>query len=216
MMAAADARSQARALAARLAAHLRRAGGGLIAVPGGTTPAPLFDALARRDAGWRNVVVTLTDERWVAAWRPASNERLVRRRLLQAQARAARFIPLKTPHSTPHAAIALLSRRLRAAGPPEICLLGMGEDGHVASLFPGAPHGRAMVQAADVEGAAGASARISLSLRTILAARLIVIFIRGREKLAALRRWLAPGAPETPVRALVRARRGPLWLSWSP
>lgn len=213
MIAAANAREQARRLATKLAAHLKRSGG-MIAVPGGTTPAPLFDALARRDAGWRNVTVTLTDERWVSPAHSASNERQVRRHLLRAQAQMARFLPLKSHHAKPSAAIPYLNSRI---APPEICVLGMGEDGHIASLFPGGAHRRAgAVQAVHVKGAAGSADRLSLTLRAILSAKLIVILLRGREKLAALKRWLAPDAPETPIRTLMRARRGPIWVSWSP
>lgn len=218
MIAAPNARVQARSLARRVAQRLRRTGG-ILAVPGGTTPVSFFEALAREDAGWRRVTVTLTDERWVPRGDAASNERQARAHLLQAQARRAAFLPWKTAHASPAAAARFTGAQIARRAPIEICVLGMGEDGHIASLFPGhvpEARGRSRVIAVHVPGAAGSAARLSLSLRAILEARLIVILLRGREKLAALRRWLAPAAPDTPIRALVQARRGPLWLSWSP
>ncbi len=215
MMMAPSARVQARALAARLAVRLRRTGG-VLAAPGGTTPAALFDALARQDAGWRRVTVTLTDERWVSPRAAGSNEWQVRAHLLQAQARAAGFLPLKTSHPRALDAAGAVAAQLAKAGPLQICVLGMGEDGHIASLFPGTAPTRKAVLAVSARGAAGSAERLSLSLRTILAARLVVIFIRGREKLSALKHWLSASAPETPIRTLVEARRGPIWLSWAP
>lgn len=218
LLTATDARTQARRLAARLAPHLR-AHPGLVALPGGASPGPLFDALARTDATWHAQTVTLSDERWISQRSNASNEHAVRARLLKAQARHAHFAPLKTPQPTPRAAQARVAATLDRAGAFTLCVLGMGEDGHIASLFPGdarALRARSATVAVHAPHAAGAPERLSLSLRKILTARLIVIFLRGREKLAALRRWLDPSAPETPIRTLVRARRGPIWVSWAP
>ncbi|MET0183540.1 MAG: 6-phosphogluconolactonase [Caulobacterales bacterium] len=216
LLAARDARVQARGLADRLAIRLR-VNGGTIALPGGTTPGPLFDALARRNANWRRVTVTMTDERWADPKSAASNEALLRRRLFVAQARAAHFVALKTPHSSPSAAAGAVSARLKPVLPLDICVLGMGEDGHIASLFPGADlASRGVAVPAYVAQARGAADRISLSLRAILSARLVVIFMRGREKRDALRRFLRDDAPLTPIKALLEKRRGPIWLSWSP
>jgi len=218
LLTAPDARTQARTLAVRLAHHLRE-NPGLVAAPGGTSPGALFDALARTDARWPAQTVTLTDERWVSPRSAASNERAVRARLLRAQAKKTRFLPMKTAPATPKGAAANIAASLDRASPFTLCVLGMGEDGHIASLFPGdaqALSARSAAVAVHAPNAAGAPARLSLSLRKILTARLIVIFLRGREKLAALRHWLDPASPETPIRTLIRARRGPIWVSWAP
>jgi 6-phosphogluconolactonase len=137
--------------------------------------------------------------------------------LLRARARSARFVPLKTAQTTPSQAAAGVSARLSPLLPFDVCVLGMGEDGHIASLFPGAPlTARRIAVPAYAPGARGAAQRLSLSLRTILSSRLVVILIQGAAKRAALRRHLSPQAPPTPIRALIQARRGPIWISWSP
>lgn len=213
--AAPDARALARLCAGQTAAYLR-AHPGLLAVPGGTTPGPLFDALSAADAGWRRLTISLTDERWLSPRDAASNEHLARARLLRRRARAARFLPLKTPASTPAGGVGRANARLRAAGPFTLCILGMGEDGHIASLFPGAPARRGRVAAVTAPGARGSAARMSLTLPFIASAARVLLFLRGHEKLASLRRHLAPGAPETPIRSLVQRMKAPLFVFWSP
>jgi 6-phosphogluconolactonase len=217
LRAAPNARTQARWLAAQIAAVLERKGGTL-ALPGGTTPGMLYDALARADAGWARATVTLTDERWVPPHSAASNARLLRKRLLVARARRARFVPLKTRHRTAALALGQLRARLAPCLPLAACVLGMGEDGHIASLFPGGfdPSARTPLLAIEAEGAAGAASRVSLSLRTILGARLVMVMIRGDAKRAALARHLAPDAPPTPVHTLFALRRRAISVSWSP
>ncbi len=105
------------------------------AVPGGTTPGPMFDALSAADLDWSRVHVLLTDERRVPADHPRSNERLVRERLLTGRASAAKFVRL-VPESDDWSAA---QEALTAELPLSILLLGMGADMHTASLFPGAP-----------------------------------------------------------------------------
>ena len=107
-----------------------------LAVPGGTTPGPIFDALSAADLDWSRVHVVLTDERRVPADHPRSNERLVRERLLTGRASVAQFIRLVAEDDGDWPAVrAKLSEEL----PISIQLLGMGADMHTASLFPGSP-----------------------------------------------------------------------------
>ncbi len=107
-----------------------------LAVPGGTTPGPIFDALSAADLDWSRVHVVLTDERRVPADHPRSNERLVRERLLTGRASVAQFIRLVAEDDGDWPAVrAKLSEEL----PISILLLGMGADMHTASLFPGSP-----------------------------------------------------------------------------
>lgn len=108
------------------------------AVPGGTTPGPIFDVLSQIDLNWSNIHVLLTDERWVPEDHPRSNTRLVKKRLLVNEAAAATFVPIHADTETPEEALDDLSAGLEPELPLSILLLGMGGDGHTASLFPGA------------------------------------------------------------------------------
>lgn len=107
-----------------------------LAVPGGSTPGPMFDALSAADLDWSRVHVLLTDERRVPADHPRSNERLIRERLLTGRASAAEFVRL-VPETD--ADWAVLRETLSKELPISILLLGMGADMHTASLFPGSP-----------------------------------------------------------------------------
>ncbi|MFP4404142.1 6-phosphogluconolactonase, partial [Rhodosalinus sp.] len=125
-------------LAGELRAALSHRERVLFAVPGGSTPGPVFDALCAAQIGWDSVDVLLTDERWVRPDHPRSNTRLVRERLLVDRAAAARLLPMYQPTDTPDAAVARVTETIAPHLPISVLLLGMGEDGHIASLFPGA------------------------------------------------------------------------------
>ncbi|TAM09084.1 MAG: 6-phosphogluconolactonase, partial [Rhodanobacter sp.] len=140
-----QAAAQASALAERVAAQLRDGiaarGRALVAVSGGTTPAAFFAELARQVLDWARVTVTLVDERWVPDTDPRSNAKLVKETLLQGPAAAATFVPLYTGAATPEAGLADAATRIAALPLPfDAVLLGMGDDGHTASFFPGGDH----------------------------------------------------------------------------
>lgn len=228
-----DAGEMAAALAddivSRLTVAASTRGRAALVVSGGTTPGPVFDLLAQADAPWGRVAVTVSDERWVEADDPGSNEKLVRDRLLVGEAAQASYVALKTAHADPHdpAAEAEVDARLQAmARPFEVAVLGMGPDGHTASLFPGAP---GLEQALDlnspalargigpVPGAAGAASRMTLTLRALTDAHRVVLLFRGEEKLDAYRRATKLGpVAEAPVRAILHQRRAPVALYWAP
>jgi 6-phosphogluconolactonase len=137
-----DCASLVRSLADEIAGWLGEAvaarGAASLVVPGGSTPGPLFDALAGKELLWSAITVTLNDERWVDPADPASNERLVRERLLTGCAAEAGFVGLKTAAATARDGLAEVEARLAAiARPFDVMLLGMGADSHTASLFPG-------------------------------------------------------------------------------
>ena len=225
-----DANAMTTALADKIVAQLsdgvRRRDKASLVVSGGTTPGVLFDVLAKRRAPWGRVFVTPTDERWVSPTDDRSNENLVRSLLLQGEAATATFVPLMTPHGSPAEAEAKIDRAVGAMPRPfDITLLGMGNDGHTASLFPGAKelptaldvHAQALVRAIKPANVALTGPRMSLTLRAILASRAIVILIRGAEKMETYRRALAGhDALAMPVRAVLHQSGTPVEVYWSP
>jgi 6-phosphogluconolactonase len=158
-------------------------------------------------------VVTLSDERCVEAADPASNARGVRERLLVGAAAKAHLLPL-WPEPDPAA--------LRALAPFDAVMLGMGEDGHVASLIPGDPGLPAAMNLASerltVSVPAGLGkppvARISLTLSALLQARAIFLLIAGDAKREVI--LDARAGADLPVKALVSQSRVPVRVLWSP
>lgn len=222
-----DAASLAKALAdhveAALVARLARDGMAGLAVSGGRTPTLFFDELSTRDLAWEKVVVTLVDERWVRETSDRSNARLVRQHLLKNRAAAAKFVPLANDAPTPEAGLFPTNEALEDVPWPLACaILGMGDDGHTASFFPGGDH---LEEALDPNGALGllpmhapdaGEPRITLTLPVLLAADSLALHIQGEDKSEVLAKAQAAG-PETdmPIRAVLRAPR-PLDIFWCP
>ncbi len=194
----------------------------VLVVSGGRSPVPLFQALASQPLDWARVAVTLADERWVAPDDPDSNEALVRDHLLKGRAAEARMVPLYTGGATPEAAVSTVSAALdRLTKPFSQVILGMGEDGHTASLFPGAAelaHGlstEAPVLA--VRPPYAPHARLSLSLHALLQSRDIALMISGPAKRLILEQALGEGPVEAlPVRAILRQTAVPVTVYWAP
>jgi 6-phosphogluconolactonase len=212
-------------IAARLAAGIERNGSASLVASGGTTPGPLYEVLAAYDLAWRNVWVTLSDERWTDPGSARSNEHLARSRLLAGKAAAAHLVPLKTAH--PHAAQAEGEAGAAVAAMPrpfDVVLLGMGTDLHIASLIPGADglaqaldrNDPALVRAIAPPNLAAFGERLTLTLRAILESRWIVLLIRGETKLVAYKRALAGhDVLSAPVRAVLQQSRAPVSVYWS-
>jgi 6-phosphogluconolactonase len=209
----------AHALAAAVAARGRAS----LIVSGGTTPRATFTALAQASIDWSRVTISLSDERWVPPQDPASNEAMVRATLLQGTAAPAHFVGLYTDDPTPEAGAPACAVRLAAlARPFDYVLLGMGTDGHTASLFPGAEQ---LASALDAQAASlcvairapgAAQSRMSLTLRALLDARMVALLFHGPEKRAVYERALGAGAiAQMPVRAVLRQTRAPVHLWWS-
>jgi 6-phosphogluconolactonase len=199
-------------------------GAASLVVSGGRTPAKLFTQLRDEKLDWSKVWVTLADERWVDTSSDASNERLVRETLLTGGAAAAHFVGMKNPAPTPEQGADWATRALtRVPRPFDVVLLGMGEDGHTASLFPGS---LALARALDRTAAAGCvainaltapHARISLNLSALLDARRVVLHIEGDSKWQVYQRARMPGAvAELPVRAVLQQKEVPVDVYWAP
>lgn len=180
-----------------------------LSVPGGTTPGPVFDLLARTDLDWGRVWVVLNDERWVPEDSPRSNTRLLRERLFTNRAAAARLIPLYLPgRDIPDSALTALADGLAPHLPLTVCLLGMGADMHTASLFPGADRlAEALSPDAPpilpMRADAAGEPRITLTAPVLARAQHIHILITGAEKRAALDRALTLPPESAPVRAVL-------------
>ncbi|WP_417741162.1 6-phosphogluconolactonase [Salipiger sp.] len=123
-------------IAGELRAALSHQDRAALAVPGGTSPGPVFDTLCAADLDWARVDVMLTDERWVPESSERSNTRLLRERLLTDRASAARLLPLYADAETPEERLAELADGIAPALPLAVVLLGMGADMHTASIFP--------------------------------------------------------------------------------
>jgi 6-phosphogluconolactonase len=184
-----------------------------IAVSGGSTPAALYNTLANIDLPWSDVIVSLVDERWVDEDHPDSNAALIRKELIKDFAATARLVSMKTCAIDAFAGQLKLHRWLSASILPlDLVLLGMGNDGHTASLFP---HAQGLEDALDTSDPAVCRAlrpanmpftRMSLSLRTLLEAGQRMLYIVGESKLSTLKAALEPGpVKDMPVRAILHA-----------
>jgi len=177
------------------------------AVPGGTTPGPIFDSLSAVDLDWARVHVMLTDERWVPETSDRSNTRLLRERLLVGRAAAAKYVPLYADAPTPEEKLPELAANLDAELPISVMLLGMGADMHTASIFPGADqldlalHGDDNLVAMRAPGAP--EPRITLSVKVLKSAMSRHIVIIGAEKRAALEKARHLPPQEAPVAAVL-------------
>ena len=197
-------------IAAVLDAAIRDSGQATLAVPGGTTPAAFLSALGSHALDWAAVAVTLTDERCVPAGHPRSNRRLLDDTMFAGPARAARFVALDD------------AQALSALLPLDACVLGMGKDRHIASLFPGADRldealsPECGTPALRLRAPGAPEERITLTAPALTGAGRCFVLIHGAEKRAALdRAGAAAGPSDAPVR-LVLDGPNPATVYWAP
>ncbi len=183
-----------------------------IALAGGETPKATYRRLGQEHLPWERVDVLLGDERWVPAEDPASNARMIGETLLaQPPARQARFHPVPTDRPSPEAsaeAYAELLAQLCPGDPPrfDVVLLGLGDDGHTASLFPGTAAALVLDRTVTLGEGKGLP-RITLTAPVLSAARKVIFLVSGEGKRQALQRLMDPEEPvaRTPAR-LVQPR----------
>ncbi|WP_256203612.1 6-phosphogluconolactonase [Nitrosomonas sp. Nm58] len=185
-----------------------------LVVPGGQTPRDYLPALSRQTLPWENIYITLSDERWVETQADASNERLVRNCFLKEMAEKAHFIGLKTMHSHPSQALATVHERLsQLPWPFSLTVLGLGEDGHIASLFPGAaPNQVTQYLCQAVEPPIAPSLRISLTLQALARSRHIVLVVTGIAKRQLLDQLIKNPDPSIPFVQLVQQSQSPITI----
>lgn len=219
----ADPAALAEALADAVAADLGEAiaarGRAALALSGGATPRAFLRALAQRELDWSRVTVTLADERWVAPDDARSNERLLRETLFAGAAASARFVPLHRDAPAPEDAVATVDADIARIGLPfDVVVLGMGLDGHTASLFP---DGDRLATALDARGASYVSPmrspsagepRMTLTLPALVATRHLVLHIEGLDK----RRVCESLDAAAPLGAVLAAASAPVDVYWSP
>ena len=199
----------ANAVAGDLTSALLQHGEVLMAVPGGTTPGPAFDCLSGVSLEWERVSITLTDERWVPETSPRSNARLVRERLLVDKAAKARFIPFYRDGGKAEDHLAEISTQIDPLLPISVAVLGMGEDMHTASLFPGSAElatalspEAATVLAVHPDGSE--ETRVTLSAHVLNGAFGKHLVITGAEKRASLEKARSLRDPmQAPVYAIL-------------
>ncbi|MGQ7263436.1 6-phosphogluconolactonase [Vreelandella sp. V005] len=196
--------------------HQERA---LLVVSGGSTPVPFFKALAAKPLPWKRLDITLADERWVGEESSDSNARLVREHLLQGGASAANFIPLTCDASTPEEGVETVAQQAASlAWPASVVILGMGGDGHTASLFPDSRE-LDLALATDellvaVRTPSQPQPRITFSADRLHQARRHFLHITGDDKRAVLAKALnGDDARQLPIRVFLTC---PLAIYWAP
>ncbi|SFQ29998.1 6-phosphogluconolactonase [Roseivivax halotolerans] len=195
-------------IAGELRSALSQAERVTFAVPGGTSPGPVFDDLCSVQLDWSRVDVMLTDERWVPEDSERSNTRLLRERLLVEKAADARLLPMYMPCQTPEERLDEIAEIIAPELPLSVVLLGMGADMHTASLFPGADRLEdALDKRAPIlmpmraEGAP--EPRVTLTAPVLNGALSKHILIFGQEKREALERARGLSPSEAPIKAVL-------------
>lgn len=225
------AHSLSSAIVTQLQAAIVSGQGASLVVSGGSTPAPVFACLSEADIDWSKVTVTLADERWVPPGHADSNESLVRDTLLVKNASSAKFVSLFRDGISPEQAVEEVALDLnRMTSPFSAVILGMGNDGHTASLFPDAP-GAQLSRAMDLNSehslaimhpASVSQTRITLTRRALLNAKHRYLHITGVQKCQVLYDAIGDKPSEgyrqgmAPVSGLLLKSPASVSVFWSP
>ena len=203
-------------------------------VPGGTTPKPIFERLSQRALDWKNISIAPSDERWINSDHPQSNQWLIEHNLLLNNAAEATFIPLKNDAVSPVEGEQETEQRLEnLVTPVSVTLLGMGTDGHFASIFPGSEQLKEAldlshkkkciaINAEGCEVAGDFKYRMSLTLSSLTNSQLVILLITGDKKLEVIREAIQQTSTDTsfaearyPVAALLAQTITPVEIYWA-
>ena len=203
---------------------LNEGGNATFAGSGGSTPSPIYARMTEAELDWSRIAVTLIDERYVPETSPDSNAALLKRTLLTGPVATATFVPLYHAEVTIDRAAARAAQALAPHGRLDAVLLGMGEDGHICSMFPysptlktllsptlkptvlGVPQGR--------DGLAPSLERLSINLPYLIQARRVVLALTGTAKRDVFEREAAGDPAIQPIAALIAAKV-PLDVLWT-
>lgn len=208
-----------------LAAALDARGRAVMLGAGGSTPGPVYQSLSQADLDWENITIGLTDERWVSSAHDASNEALIRKKLLQNKAEKAPFLPMVTQADrSPFTEISEINMRYHeAAQTCDMMILGMGPDAHTLSWFPQAegltealdPDNPSMVAAIRARQTAVTGSntdRMTLTLGAVKKSKHVLLLLTGSEK----RDVLESAGPDTPIGHMIQATSDRLSTYWAP
>ena len=193
-----------------------------LALAGGSTPKGLYKKLSHAPLDWENIAVTLTDERWVDAANDASNEKMLKETLFLHKAKMAQFLGLKTEEETPLLGQPHINALLQENFPTlDFVVLGMGNDGHFASIFPEMDNTQALLDINASKLCLPAQpldkpARMSLTLPYLLTAKRIFLFITGADKKEITQQQSDVNAsPVLPIYSLLHQSLCPVTIYWS-
>jgi 6-phosphogluconolactonase len=202
--------------------RIEQHGSASLVVSGGRTPLGFFHRLSQRSLDWSQVTVTLADERWVDSDHSDSNEKLVRENLLINNASQAQFLALKNSAKSATDGCQELEKILSTMGPFSAVILGMGDDGHTASLFPGTSTlatGLDMYSGLNCVAVTPIDApheRMSLTLPRLLNTDFLAVHISGLSKHKVLQQARAgTSVTELPIRAILQQDIRPVTVFWS-
>lgn len=214
----------AEGLAIKVAGQLNDAiqaqGTATLVVSGGRSPVAFFQSLIKQPLDWSKVVVSLADERWVPVEHADSNAGLLKKHLLQGPAAKARFVGLYNVAANLEDAAEQADRALAELPPIDVLILGMGDDGHTASLFPNSPN---LAEALNPDNTRRCwpmraptvpRQRLSMSRSLLASAKTKVLSISGQGKLNTLNDALGgTDIAALPIRAFLQPT---LEIYWCP